>query len=223
MRSVSGTVWRFISWPFRWALTKVGNAISEFLQRMGERLSDGAGSALRAAAGASVILGVAIIGTMLFIGLPDVDLALLPILHHRSILTHSLLPALPLLWLKTRIGRAFGIGGCIGIAVHLSADLLSPMIGFAQIWLPAPIKTPLGPLSYVWLLANAVGGIVLALRIARRGKSPSLASGLTVVYACVPAVLYGALNEGSWVASFTAIGIIAAGAAVGLRALKRDP
>lgn len=96
------------------------------------------------------------------LGFPDVDLALLPILHHRSIITHSIL--IPAIFLTIRNSAIrFGAGGFIlGISIHLSADVLSSPIGFGMIWLPWPIKFPLGPLSPLWLAANALVGLIWA-------------------------------------------------------------
>lgn len=68
-----------------------------------------------------------------FLWVPDLDLVFIGVLHHRSIVTHSILPAVLLLLLGRRAGAAPLAGAMIGLAVHLSCDLLSPAIGFGQI------------------------------------------------------------------------------------------
>jgi hypothetical protein len=74
----------------------------------------------------------------LFLWVPDIDLVLIGLLHHRSIVTHSLLPGLLFLLLGRSLGAAPVAGALVGLSVHLTSDMLSPMVGFAQIWLPAP-------------------------------------------------------------------------------------
>lgn len=83
----------------------------------------------------------------LFLWVPDTDFLLLPLLHHRSIVTHSALPALILLLFRKRFGIIPTAGGLIGLSVHLLCDALSPPVGFGQVWLPWPYKEPLGSLS----------------------------------------------------------------------------
>lgn len=145
-----------------------------------------------------------------FLWVPDVDLALLPILHHRSIVTHSMLPALLLLALRRRLGLAPTIGALISVSVHLTCDALSPPTGFGQVWLPWPLKVPLGPLSPLWLLANAATCYFLALVMLRRLMGPYWALLATVVLAAVVGAGYGLLNENS---------LLAAGACLVLPAL----
>lgn len=220
-KTLKRRAWQALSWPFRWTARAIRTAVSDWLRWLKRKTAAGSASLGRVVLKALALAAVALAGTSLFIGLPDLDFALLPILHHRSIITHSVLPGLLLLYLTSPMGRAFAVGGLVGLAVHLSADLLSPMVGFAQIWLPWPVKTPLGPLSYLWLALNAVFAISLAVRVARKGGAPRVSAGVTIAYACIPAIVYGLVNEGSWVASVTAIGIIAGGAALELLMLNR--
>lgn len=129
-----------------------------------------------------------------FLWVPDLDLLLLPILHHRSIITHSILPGLLLIMLGRKHGAAPIAGALVGLSVHLTCDLLSPMEGFAQIWLPFPIKTPLGPLSYLWLALNGFLGFMVASIVARtafKGLSfPIVASTSALI-----GMTYGWINE----------------------------
>ncbi|UMA67326.1 hypothetical protein LVO79_21660 (plasmid) [Roseivivax marinus] len=104
----------------------------------------------------------------LFLWVPDLDFLQLDLLHHRSIVTHSVLSALVLILLGWRAGAAPIAGALVGIAVHLSCDLRSPMVGYGQIWLPEPYQIPLGPFSYLWLAANAFLAFVWARRLAVR-------------------------------------------------------
>lgn len=96
------------------------------------------------------------------------DFLLLDLLHHRSIVTHSVLPALAFILLGWRAGAAPIAGALVGIAVHLSCDLLSPMVGYGQIWLPEPYQIPLGPFSNLWLGLNAWLAFIWARRLAVR-------------------------------------------------------
>jgi len=105
-------------------------------------------------------------GMSLGLFLPDTDLILLPILHHRSILTHSILiPYILWVYFQSKISLSFLAGLYMGMAIHFSADLLSATTGFGMIWLPWPIKIPLGPLSPVWLGVNALIAIKASLNI----------------------------------------------------------
>lgn len=86
--------------------------------------------------------------------MPDFGQAMLPILHHRSIVTHGMLiPLVPLLWRRHVLGDAMP-RLVAGIAIHLEVDLTSPATRFGSIWLPWPVKLPLGPLSPFWLFAK---------------------------------------------------------------------
>ncbi|MFS1466437.1 MULTISPECIES: hypothetical protein [Vibrio] len=88
------------------------------------------------------------------------------VLHHRSIVTHSLLLPLLLLFVKSNVTKPVVAGLCAGISIHLAADLLSPMKGFALVYLPAPIKSSIGSWqSFVWLGLNALAGLYLASRL----------------------------------------------------------
>jgi hypothetical protein len=142
-------------------------------------------------------VGLMMLTAWIFLGVPDIDLALLPLLHHRSVVTHSILPALVFLVLGRSLGAAPIAGALIGVSVHLACDMLSPMVGFAQIWLPRPFLLPLGPFSYLWLGANALAGYVLALRLARATLRPGIAVPFATALSGVTGAAYGALNEQS--------------------------
>lgn len=145
----------------------------------------------------------------IFLWVPDLDHLLLSILHHRSIITHSVLPGLLFLLLGWQFGAAPVAGALIGLSVHLSADLLSPMVGFAQIWLPAPYKLGLGPWSYLWLAGNALVGFALAKRIAKTAFGPRVALPVIAATSAVTAVSYGAFNEETILAALVTLGILA--------------
>lgn len=122
---------------------------------------------VRGTAGRSTTVKICLflLSAYIFLWVPDLDFLVLEVLHHRSIVTHSILPALVLIVLGWKAGAAPNAGALVGIAVHLSCDMLSPMVGFAQIWLPEPIKMPLGPLSYLWLGVNALLAFIWSRRI----------------------------------------------------------
>lgn len=105
------------------------------------------------------------LGTVAGLWAPDIDLLALPLLHHRSIITHSI-------FIPWAVGRAFTspysvgtvVGLYLGVSIHLAADVLAPVVGFGMIWLPWPLKVPLGPLSPLWIGANSVLAALLALQ-----------------------------------------------------------
>lgn len=130
----------------------------------------------------------------LFLWVPDLDLALMGILHHRSIVTHSLLPGLLFLVVGRSLGASPVAGALIGLSVHLTCDLLSPMIGYGQVWLPAPDKRPLGAVSYLWLGANAYLGFMVASLIARLAFR-AMALPAIALTSATTGITYGWFNE----------------------------
>lgn len=128
--------------------------------------------------------------------IPDIDQLLLQVLHHRSIITHSiLLPLLLLLvtgsslrWLSASLFSAIGI--------HLSADLLSPSIGYGAIWLPAPMKLSLGEMSKVWILVNIIAAFYLSYRSLSENMQRSLIWATTFA-----GFSYGVQNENSFISA----------------------
>ena len=131
----------------------------------------------------------------LFLHVPDLDLWAMPLLHHRSILTHSILPAVLLLAFGGRFGAAAMAGALLGLGVHLACDGLSRMAGFGQVWLPAPFKMPLGGFSRVWLFGNALVGFVWAFGMARRAFGNRFARPLVIGAGTVAALVYGVAYE----------------------------
>jgi hypothetical protein len=133
-------------------------------------------------------VGLFLLMAYLFLWVPDLDFLLLNLLHHRSIVTHSVLPALVFILVGWRAGAA-------PIAVHLSCDLLSPMVGFGQIWLPEPYQIPLGPFSYPWLAINALLAFIWARRIVVRSLPAPYGDLLAAGTGVITAVTYGWMNE----------------------------
>lgn len=163
---------------------------------------------IRATAGRSTTAKVSlfILAAYVFLWVPDLDFLLLEVLHHRSIVTHSILPALVLIVMGWKAGAAPIAGALVGLAVHLSCDMLSPMVGFAQIWLPEPIKMPLGPLSYLWLGLNALLAFIWSRRIAARTLPAPFGGILVAGTGIITAVSYGWLNEGAiWPITITMV------------------
>lgn len=150
----------------------------------------------------SVPPAVFLIGLGAGLWLPDTDLIALSILHHRSIITHSIL--IPWLLSKVagdRISHMTVAGLYVGVAIHLAADSLSATVGFGMVWLPWPIKTPLGLASPIWLFANAAAGVWFMLRLA-----PNYRTWAIVSAACI-ASSYALLNEMAF-APFVVFGIV---------------
>ena len=123
------------------------------------------------------------------ITLPDTD-QWLPLLGHRSAVTHGMLLPLLVFW-RWRPAGGF-LGG--GVAIHLAADLLSrKWVGYALVKLPFfGALDPAG--SQLFLAANALVGLVLYDRAA------SEAGGRRLLWAglAASATVYFLVNEGYW-------------------------
>lgn len=149
-----------------------------------------------------------VIATLAFLPAPDVDLFFLRLLHHRSILTHSVLPGVLLWWLARELGPAAAAGAFLGLAIHLAADLLSPPRGYALIWLPEPFQHSLGSWSPLWLLLNALLAAYLAAAALPEGEGWRT---LVLAVGALAALGYGILNERSVLAALVCLGTVAAG------------
>ncbi|NIY71654.1 hypothetical protein HCZ30_04300 [Marivivens donghaensis] len=143
-----------------------------------------------------VRLALMVLMAWVYLDAPDLDLSLMSVLHHRSIITHSLLPALVFLIFRREVGAAPLAGAIIGISVHMSCDMLSPMVGYGQIWLPAPFKMPLGFFSYFWIAGNALGGYFIAYRLMQRYLPEGFGKPVFIVLAGAMGAYYGIENEG---------------------------
>lgn len=157
------------------------------------------------APGQALILAVA---TGAFLAAPDLDLLLLRLLHHRSILTHSVLLPVLVWWFARELGPAAAAGAFLGVAIHLAADLLSPPRGYGAIWLPEPFQTSLGAWSLLWIGANALLAAFLAVAVLPAGGSWRLVAALV---GAVAAVGYGLFNERSIPAVLVGLAVVAAG------------
>lgn len=146
-----------------------------------------------------------------FLWVPDIDHAFITWLHHRSIITHSILPCVVFLALRNFWGREITAGALLGVSVHLSADTLSPAIGFGQIWLPYPVKMGLGPLSHVWLIANSLIGMIWALRLFQRSFGRRTFLFVMLPMTAMIGASYGYFNEQSIAAAAIAIAMLAVG------------
>ena len=143
-----------------------------------------------------------------FLPAPDIDQQMLRLLHHRSILTHSILLPLLLFWFGRSLGPAAAAGAFLGVAVHLAADLLSPSRGFGRIWLPEPFQVSLGSWSRLWIGANAGAAAWLSVAILPVGEGWRL---LAAVAGTGAAMGYGLGHERSWPAAVVALLVVAAG------------
>jgi hypothetical protein len=158
-----------------------------------------------------------------FLWVPDIDLIFIGVLHHRSIITHSILPAVLLLLLGRRAGAAPLAGAMIGLAVHLSCDLLSPAVGFGQIWLPAPIKAPIGPLTYPWLFANALSAFWIARWLAMKAFNVWAGYSVMLVVSVITALSYGVFNENSLLSSAVTLIVFSLSLIGAKKTIERDP
>tara|TARA_B100000768_G_scaffold170487_1_gene176922 strand:+ start:23 stop:991 length:969 start_codon:yes stop_codon:yes gene_type:complete len=140
-----------------------------------------------------IILGLlTYVVTIFLTWLPDIDLMLLSILHHRSIITHSIL--IPFLLTFLFVGKLSWVPSLFytAVGIHLGADLLSPSVGFGAIWFPEPIKFSLGEMSKIWILINIVGAFFLAYHNFPERYVSSLFWGTLFA-----GIMYGLQNENS--------------------------
>ena len=129
------------------------------------------------------------------IALPDLDFAL-PLVTHRSGLTHSILPALVLLLLHPLRGQ-IACGVALGIGVHLAADSFpNAMTGYATIKLP--FAGSIGRTwSYVWLGTNALAALVIGGVLALRVLPKPWGVAILIAVA-LGTVVYLATTDGGW-------------------------
>lgn len=134
------------------------------------------------------------------IWVPDLDHQFIEILHHRSIVTHSILiPVLFWIFLPKRIA-IFSSLLFSAVAIHLSADALSSSKGYGAIWLPEPFKFSLGEASKAWLFGNAITAFVFSL------ISCPIKHRFELIFGALTAcIFYGLINEESIWASLIAI------------------
>ncbi|WP_123689732.1 hypothetical protein [Allostella humosa] len=137
---------------------------------------------------------VMILFATLGLGFPDIDHLFLSWLHHRSIVTHSVLIPLPFLLARNEAVRAGAAGFLVGVSIHLAADILSPAKGFGTVWLPWPIKASLGPLSPMWIAANSGVAMVCSLH-AMQGLKLRHATGIFGLLSFGLAAAYATLHE----------------------------
>ena len=151
---------------------------------------------------------------MVFLPFPDLDQQLLWLLHHRSILTHSVLPGVVLVFVGRRLGAAPVAGALLGLSVHLACDALSRPLGYGQIWLPAPWKIPLGEWSRWWLLGNAVLSYLMALTIARFTLPKGWGMPFVITLSALLGFYYGTVNEKAALSTLVAVALPVANAGV---------
>ena len=114
-----------------------------------------------------IILAILLAGIGLFCGaiLPDTD-QVIPLLIHRSVLTHGFLIPLGLCLLAERRSalRLFVIGVCAASAVHLAYDLFPrAWSGYALVTVPFVGRTS-SIFSWLWLALSLVVCLYLPLR-----------------------------------------------------------
>lgn len=144
--------------------------------------------------------------------LPDIDHWFVGILHHRSIITHSIfLPTIAWIALPKRMSAISSVL-FMAVGIHLSADVLSPSQGYGAIWLPEPFKLNLGEFSKVWLVMNAVMAFVFGLKSCpKQYRYPMMAGTL------VGSILYAFVNENSGLAAVLTIAFFTLGSWIGSR------
>ena len=106
-----------------------------------------------------------------------------------------------------------GLGQC-GVAIHLSADVPSPAVGFGMVWLPWPIKISIGPLSPIWVAGMAFLALRFALSLC------GIAIGKLIGIAVMFALAYSALHEQA-IVPLVVFGMVLAGVLWGRRRRER--
>ena len=134
-----------------------------------------------------------VFGCAVGLKLPDFDHSFrwLPLIDHRSLLTHSLLvPLLVLYAVRRQLGREDGtparlmlMGMGLGLAVHLAFDLFAGRwSGYALLHVPFYGRLG-GGASRFLLLAGVLGGLYLSCRLLRSTGDLAVALlSLTVLY-----------------------------------------
>ena len=157
--------------------------------------------------------------------LPDTD-QWLPLLHHRSAITHSALPTLLVLATGFTGARSVAAGVALGVGFHLAADCFpAAMVGYATIKLP--VAGSIGSAaSYGWLAANSLACSGWGAWALARQEPPGWAIGVLVVSAWL-GVVYLWHDPGGWPAlllyAAAAWWVCRRGRAVGSRAVTRPP
>jgi hypothetical protein len=162
-----------------------------------------------AEAGQVAILAVA---ALAFLPVPDVDLWMIRLLHHRSILTHSVLWPFLVLWFAAPLGlspeqgdRGGGGGGARGWRCTGGG----PAVAVAGLWahlVAEPFQRSLGRWSRPWILGNGVGAAGLAFLWVPEGlRMAALGVG------AVAALGYGIRRERSVLSALVALGVVGAG------------
>ena len=119
--------------------------------------------------------------------IPDTDLLIQSILHHRSILTHSILIVL----ISNRyFHKSFVQGLSIGIGCHLLSDSTSSMTGFALIYLPI-VKSSIGAIpSWIWIFGNSILCFAYGYKIKPPDKKINYIILLIILY-FISVITYG--------------------------------
>lgn len=103
---------------------------------------------------------------------PDVD-QFLPLLRHRSMLTHSMAIVFACLLVDRRL-QPVAAGLALGIGFHLAADCFpASMRGFATVKVPFGGTLGVGA-SYLWLAVNAIAGSYIFGLLLERLHGPQL-------------------------------------------------
>ncbi|MFD1952498.1 hypothetical protein ACFSGX_17105 [Sphingomonas arantia] len=147
-------------------------------------------------------LGALALAALSGLTFPDVD-QFVPLLRHRSALTHSLLVVL--LCMADRRLHPVAAGLALGIGFHLAADCFpASMRGFAT------VKVPLAGTfdtqgSYMWLAINAVAGSYVFGMLVERLYDPQVQ-----IIALVGALLLGATYLAGVPGGYRALAVYAA-------------
>ncbi len=167
------------------------------------------------------LIGIAllVIGAASGLRWPDVDQSI-GFLLHRSIITHG--PILPLLVFALSLGakggwRWFGMGICLGIAVHLAFDLFPrAWQGYALVSIPVYGRTP-PVVSWVCIAGTMFWCVFLAVKLVRE-----VSDGVALVVGLVGSFGIAWPGENKVWLPLTALLISLAAASVVAKAAPKD-
>ena len=140
--------------------------------------------------------------------LPDIDLSL-PLLHHRSMITHSvLIPFLLMCMKKYKLPDVVILSIFLAFAVHMSADLTpKAWKGYALIYFPIFNISFFGAMgSALWIFFNIIACFYFFSKIFRE-KYPTIKKNIIFILVFLVSLFYTVEGESIMTIVYSMIGI----------------